>query len=644
MGIGGNFWDLLKPYVRNENYDFLRNKKVAIDLSYWIVQHETALKNKVRNPHLRVTFFRTINLFSKFGAFPVFVIDGVPSPLKARARIERFLRFSGVDISNLPKVNDGVSVERNGAFQKCVHECVELLQLLGMPVLKASCEAEALCAQLNYEGHVDACITADSDALLYGAKCVIKSLSPNSKEPFECYFMSDLETGLGLKRLHFVAISLLVGNDHNLGGVSGIGIETALRFVRMFPEDEILKRLHELGNGNIPVSQINDNYLGDCDVTILSENSPKTKLRHCSYCGHPGSKSAHSKIACEHCVVSDNGGCSQKPSGFKCECSSCNLARKSKERKKHESWQLSVCRKISSEKNFPNEEIIEMYLSHKNGSWTESPISLLWGKPKLETLVEFLGYHQHWDPSYIRQRILPMLSTHFLRDMVSNPIENLLLHGQYEFYSIKRAKITYGRPCYLVTWRKAAPCIGNARDNIGKELSDVQNEDIPGVIEVVDLLDEPDVPQILVTDVQNEDIPGVIEVVDLLDEPDVPQIIVDDGCSYLLTEENMELVQAAFPNKVERFLQEKELKSREKNSSKKFNGKHNKFETPKSSSTGIQLSIKEFYRATKALAHAKQGEHSPKGPEIQAKGFAKGKRTPPTPNLSKSARRRLLFD
>jgi flap endonuclease GEN len=43
-----------------------------------------------------------------------------------------------------------------------------------MPVLKANGEAEALCAQLNAEGLVDACITADSDAFLFGAKFVIK--------------------------------------------------------------------------------------------------------------------------------------------------------------------------------------------------------------------------------------------------------------------------------------------------------------------------------------------------------------------------------------------------------------------------------------------------------------------------------------
>lgn len=62
--------------------------------------------------------------FLQFGAFPVFVIDGTPSPLKSRARIARFYRSSGIDLSSLPEIEDGVSVERNQAFLKCVQECV----------------------------------------------------------------------------------------------------------------------------------------------------------------------------------------------------------------------------------------------------------------------------------------------------------------------------------------------------------------------------------------------------------------------------------------------------------------------------------------------------------------------------------------
>ncbi|KAL5727726.1 hypothetical protein ACHQM5_000886 [Ranunculus cassubicifolius] len=605
MGVGGKFWDLLKPYSRNEDFNFLRNKKIAIDLSFWIVQQETAIRNKARNPHIRLTFFRTINLFSKLGAFPIFVVDGIPSPLKARARMERFCRFSGIGLEDIVKKDDGGCVERNGAFQKCVRECVELLELLGMPVLKARCEAEALCAQLNHDGHVDACITADSDAFLYGAKCVVKSIQPNSKEPFECYHMSDIETDLGLKRIHLVAISLLVGNDHDLTGVAGIGIETALRFVRMFPEDEILKRLHEVGKGDIPFL-IDNMSAGDCDLPSSSENSPKVKHPHCSHCGHPGSKRAHSKLACEQCIVSGNEGCLEKPSGFKCECSSCILGRKNKEQKKRESWQLSVCKKISSENNFPNDEIIEMYLSHNHSVVTENEIlSLAWEKPKLETLIDFLVYHQHWDPSYIRQRILPMLSTNFLRDMASNPTEGFLLHGQYEFNYIQRVKIRYGQPCYLVTWRKPVPVLSSSRSSFRNEWSDEQNDDIL----------------------------GETEVIDLLDECDAPQIVVEGDSSLLVTEENMELVQAAFPEKVEIFLHEKEMKESKSRKKKPANASDSDLETPKLK--GVQLSIKEFYRV-----QAKPAEAITSIPPNKAKE----KRRIPTSNLSKSVRRRLLFD
>lgn len=52
--------------------------------------------------------------------------------------------------------------------------------------------------------------------------------------------MPDIEAGLGLKRKQLIAISLLVGNDHDLHGVSGIGIDTSLRFVKCFHEEDVL--------------------------------------------------------------------------------------------------------------------------------------------------------------------------------------------------------------------------------------------------------------------------------------------------------------------------------------------------------------------------------------------------------------------
>ncbi|XP_059634089.1 flap endonuclease GEN-like 1 [Cornus florida] len=609
MGVGGHFWDLLKPYGRTEGFDFLRNKRVAIDLSFWIVQHETAIKSFTRNPHIRLTFFRTVNLFSKFGAFPVFVADGTPSPLKSRARIARFFQASGIDLSSLPVAEEGVSVERNPMFLKCVKECVELLELLGMPVLKARGEAEALCAQLNREGQVVACITADSDAFLYGANCVIKRLLPNSKEPFECYHMSDIEAGLGMKREHLIAISLLVGNDHDLNGVPGIGIETALRFVKSFSENEILNRLHEIGRGDMLQFQGGMKYVGD--ITPNSdENTPKMKFSHCSVCGHPGSKKAHLKSSCEYCITDTSNGCLQKPVGYKCSCSSCDLDRKQKEQKKNENWQIKVCKKIAMEQKFPNDEIITMYLSSNQGNSTDDAPHVSWESPKTDFLVDYLSYHQHWEPSYTRQRMLPMLSTIFLRELASNPT-NDMLYGQYEFDSIQRVKKRYGHQFYVVKWKKASCAMGDAIYAVASEVSDTQHESREH--------DEP---------------------IDLLDEADVPQISVDDGHWFLLTDEDMDLVQAAFPEKVAQFLEEKELKekkSKRKKSSLISEG------TPESSKSpaprSVQLSITEFYRASKAMKLGEKLTENSHNSDV-----TKGKKQMSSPNLSKSSRRRLLFD
>ncbi|KAG7026031.1 Flap endonuclease GEN-like 1 [Cucurbita argyrosperma subsp. argyrosperma] len=594
MGVGGNFWDLLKPHARTEGFDFLRNKRVAVDLSFWIVQHETAIKASVRSPHLRLTFFRTITLFAKFGAFPVFVIDGTPSPLKSKARIARFFRLSGIDTHDLPRVEDRISVDRNSKFAKCVKECVELLELFGVPVLEAKGEAEALCAELNRKGFVDACITADSDAFLFGAKCVIKSFHPNSK--------AYIEAALGLKRKHLIAISLLVGNDHDLNGVQGVGLDTAVRFVQDYTDDDILNKLHEIGkedNTSLQGGQSSDT------------NSRKVKCSHCSFCGHPGSKRDHVKIPCEYCDVSHGSCCIKKPDGFKCNCSSCDTDREEKEKKKQENWRLRVCNKIAMEPNFPSSELLQMYLCDNHSYFSDDDLILSWESPKTEILIDFLVFHLRWEPSYIRQRLLPMLSTIFLREMANNPIQTLL-YDQYEFDSILREKIRYGHPFYVVKWKRAIPVL----DNVVYEGSSEGLGTGP------------------------EDAIDVDEPVDPTDESDSPKIHIQEGCSFLLTDENMDLVRAAYPEQTAKFLQEKEVKRQKTPTTTPPSEASGKSDSLKAK--GAQLSITEFYRATKTQQQtAETTDLTNEGEETSTE---KRKASSSSSTLSKSVRRRLLFD
>lgn len=57
----------------------------------------------------------------QLGVYPVFVVDGVPSPLKGPARARRFLRGSGLDLT---VVGEGAPVPRNRVFTSNVEDCV----------------------------------------------------------------------------------------------------------------------------------------------------------------------------------------------------------------------------------------------------------------------------------------------------------------------------------------------------------------------------------------------------------------------------------------------------------------------------------------------------------------------------------------
>lgn len=87
-------------------------------------------------------------------------------------------------------------------------------------------------------------------------------------------------------------------------------------------------------------------------------------------------------------------------------------------------------------------------------------------------------------------------------------------------------KVKFGHQLYVVSLKKASPAVGNATYTISSEESNTCEPE-----------EEP------------------TECIHISDEPDVPEIQFGDGC--LLTDEDMELVRAAFPEKVDQFLQER---------------------------------------------------------------------------------------
>ncbi|KAH7301809.1 hypothetical protein KP509_23G044300 [Ceratopteris richardii] len=519
MGVTRGFWNVLKPVARIETLESLRGKVLAIDLSFWMIQLLSRVKGIfIRKPHVRLLFFRTIHLIVKVGASPVFVVDGEPPPLKWAVRLNRFSRISGVPLSSsIGEADCNAQPSRNNHFKCSVDECVKLLELLGMPVLRAKHEAEGLCAELQKQGLVDACVTPDSDAFLYGAEHVIKIFQVDLKDPHvESYMMKDIESFLGLHREHLVALALLAGCDYNVSGVPGIGCHSAVRLIKVVPKDEVLGRLEDWGAGRFAIGSENGSITADFTISghgkesITSRSIESTSVRkdhHCSRCGHPGTIRSHVKLGCEKCLSEassrcmDEQGCRPKGKDFKCTCEYCMRMESIKRNCKEEGWKLKICQKISATRGFPNKSIIEIFMSPESETLGDiSRLSLTCKSPNLEALEEFLEMQLHWEKSYVRRKLLPLLSFYCLREtaaMRSSPnpfIRAPSINGIYVPHSIQRIKILFSKPLYRLRWAQSTATnsqddwldlymppnsyIANLDDGLDLMVSDLQTERI----------------------------------------------------------------------------------------------------------------------------------------------------------------------
>jgi DNA excision repair protein ERCC-5 len=137
--------------------------------------------------------------------------------------------------------------DSDGVTSAMKEEVMALLQLFGVPFIIAPMEAEAQCAALEAAGIVDAVITDDSDAFLFGAKNVFKNIF-DDKKYVEVYRISDIEKELGLDRQDLIRAALLLGSDYT-SGVNGVGIVNAAEILYAFPGDDGLESfktwLHE---------------------------------------------------------------------------------------------------------------------------------------------------------------------------------------------------------------------------------------------------------------------------------------------------------------------------------------------------------------------------------------------------------------
>ncbi|XP_037556217.1 flap endonuclease GEN homolog 1 [Dermacentor silvarum] len=382
MGVK-DLWEVLAPVARKVQLDDLRGKRLAVDLSGWIVESEQ-MRSKIHQPVIRNLFFRCNKLLG-YGIKLVFVLEGTAPEVKEETLSQRNQARGGEG----SKSNGGMLARRRPGLQAISSQCRELLDVLGLPYVQSTGEAEGTCAFLDKNGMVDGCITQDGDAFLYGAKTVYRKLCIEDKDPHVLsYKIADIENKLGLNREKLVALAVLAGCDY-FTGVRSVGKETALKLLDKFGDTGSLERLRD--------------WTRDSKYSKLQETLDRNckKGSHCGNCQHPGTQKSHHAHGCIMC--STDTACA-KSVVSNCTCD----WHKAEAVKSQWRTELDVRKKALDEYDkFPPENVISEFLTDQDDIQS---VDSCWQFPSAKKFEDFMYAKLGWGPEESREKLFPLLT------------------------------------------------------------------------------------------------------------------------------------------------------------------------------------------------------------------------------------------
>ena len=182
--------------------------------------------------------------FLKRDIVPIFVFDGGAPDLKSG---EIDARKKGKELATekyeLAKAAGNVEEmnkqsKRNiRVSSEIVEESIALLEMMGIPYVRAPCEAEAQCAELVKGGRAYAIGSEDMDTLTCGGPILLRNLnyseSMSKSKPIKEIHLDKILEGMGLNNTQFIDLCILCGCDYT-EKIKGIGPVTALKLIREY--------------------------------------------------------------------------------------------------------------------------------------------------------------------------------------------------------------------------------------------------------------------------------------------------------------------------------------------------------------------------------------------------------------------------
>ncbi|KAI5954291.1 FEN1 [Candida jiufengensis] len=266
MGVKG-LNQLIKEHSPSAFKEFqLKNlfgRKVAIDASMCLYQFLIAVRQSdgqqltnedgETTSHLSGIFYRTIRLVEN-NIKPVYVFDGKPPVLKGGELEKRLLRREEAQ-KQMDQIKDDGTVAEVMKFEKRLvrvskdqnDEARKLLELMGIPIVDAPCEAEAQCAELARGGKVFAAASEDMDTLCYEPPYLLRHLtfSEARKMPIDQITYKEAIEGLDMTKDQFIDLCILLGCDY-CETIKGVGPVTAYKLIKEHGSlDNIVKFINE---------------------------------------------------------------------------------------------------------------------------------------------------------------------------------------------------------------------------------------------------------------------------------------------------------------------------------------------------------------------------------------------------------------
>jgi holliday junction resolvase YEN1 len=203
--------------------------RIAIDIAIWQFQNQAGQGGQ--NPALRTFYYRLLRILA-LPIHPLFVYDGPKKPLAKRNKV----------------------VSRYGTTSLHNEMSKKLLQLFRFPYRTAPGEAEAECALLQREGIVDAVMSQDVDAVMWGSTMTLRDWSQEgtrgNKTATHVNVLRADETKekTRLDPDGMILIAILSGGDYAPDGIPGFGPGLACEIAKAGFGKELLEVMRK-GDG-----------------------------------------------------------------------------------------------------------------------------------------------------------------------------------------------------------------------------------------------------------------------------------------------------------------------------------------------------------------------------------------------------------